>query len=85
MRGEMRILYTDEFRKDVQRVKDASVRGRLKALILRLAKEPSLGKPLKYHLAGLRSLRVPPFRVIYELQGDALVLHKFEHRKSVYR
>jgi len=45
---------------------------------------PDVGKPLRYELAGLRIVRVPPFRILYELTGDCLIFHTFEHRNSVY-
>jgi mRNA-degrading endonuclease RelE of RelBE toxin-antitoxin system len=45
------------------------------------------GKPLKYDYAGLRSLRIPPFRIIYEFneKEKTIILHKFEHRERAYK
>lgn len=50
-----------------------------------LINNPGVGKPLKYELAGLMSIRVTKSRLIFEIRGDTIVLHKFEHRKSVYK
>ena len=31
------------------------------------------------------SVKIPPFRVLYEFKSDIIILHKFEHRKKVYK
>ncbi|MGC9200932.1 MAG: type II toxin-antitoxin system RelE family toxin, partial [Candidatus Aenigmatarchaeota archaeon] len=46
---------------------------------------PELGKPLKYSFKGLRTERVGKFRIIYEIEGNIVVFHTFEHRKKVYK
>lgn len=50
--------------------------------ILRL---PVSGKPLRHNLGGLRSERIGPFRLVYEIKGDLIIFHSFGHRKNVYR
>lgn len=81
---EMKVIYTDEFKGDTKKIKDRLIQTRINKLIQRLIANPHAGKPLGYDLKGLRSLRVPPFRIIYELKGDLIMLHKFEHRKRIY-
>ncbi len=39
----------------------------------------------QYELFGLRSIEIPPFRILYEIGEDLIILHKFEHRKEVYK
>ena len=87
MPGETKVLYTDEFQKDVTKIKDNLIRIRIKKLVQRLIDNPVSGKPLKYNYAGLRSLRIPPFRIIYEFneRGKTIILHKFEHRERAYK
>ncbi len=53
--------------------------------IQKIILNPGTGKPLKYELAGLLSIRVAKSRLIYEVRNDTIILHKFEHRKSVYK
>ena len=84
MPGEIEILYTEEFQKDVRKIRDSLIRIRIKKLIGRLTENPNLGKPLKYELSGFRSLRIKPFRLIYEFKNNQIILHKFEHRDEVY-
>ena len=81
----MKVIYTDRFKRDLQKIKDNNVRERVIKLVQKLIDNPNIGKPLKYDLVGLRSVRVSPFRIVYEMKDDTLVLHKFQHRKIVYK
>ena len=76
--------YTDEFRKAISKIRDRKVQDRILKLVKRIAANPEVGKPLAYSLAGLRSLRIPPFRIIYEQNGDKIILRTFDHRKKAY-
>lgn len=58
-----------------------------KAITERLEKDPlSYGKPLKYSLKGLRSLRVSKYRILYEvIEFEQTVwIVKVAIRKDVY-
>lgn len=81
----MKLIYTEEFKGDLRKIKDKKIQIRIKKLIQKIIDNPEIGKPLKYELFSLRSVRIPPFRILYELNGDITILHKFEHRKKVYR
>lgn len=62
-------------------------RARLVEAIDRLSENPFLGSALKGELRGLRRLRVGDYRVLYELQQDALLVLvvRIAHRRDVYR
>ena len=81
----MKVIYTEEFKGDVRKVKDKKIQGRIKKMVKKIKDNPEVGKPLGYDLFGLRSIKIPPFRILYELREDLIILHKFEHRKGVYR
>ena len=53
---------------------DKADRTRIAEAIDRLAEQPLLGRALKGEERGLRRLLVGEFRVIYEVQEDALVV-----------
>lgn len=53
---------------------DIADRKRISEAIDRLAEQPLLGRALKGEERGLRRLIVGEFRVIYEVQEDALVV-----------
>ena len=64
----MKVIYTDRFKRDLQKIKDNNVRERVIKLVQKLIDNPNIGKPLKYDLVGLRSVRVSPFRIVYEMK-----------------
>jgi addiction module RelE/StbE family toxin len=78
------IVYTHKFERDVKRIRDSSVKERLAKQIAKVAENPEFGKPLRYGLKGEWTIRVKPYRLIYAVQDDRLILLRFEHRKDVY-
>jgi mRNA-degrading endonuclease RelE of RelBE toxin-antitoxin system len=62
---------------------DSFLLTKLKKQIKKILENPLVGKPLKYK-RGERSLYVKPFRLIYTLRRDELILLKFDHRKRAY-
>jgi len=85
---EWRIKASKEFRrrfKDLTK-KDKSLRERILKSIEKLKENPYAGKPLSYNLAGLRSLRVGKYRVIYKIdeKNKIIWLVTVGHREKVY-
>ena len=80
----MQIVFSDEFRKDFKKIKDKTTRIKIIKQLKKLEELPEAGKPLRYDLKGYRTLRVPPFRIIYRLENDVLIINCFDHRKEVY-
>ena len=80
----MEIIFSEEFKKEFQKIKDKTTRIRIIKQLKKLAEIPEAGKPLKYELRGHRSLRVSPFRIIYRLEKDKIIINCFDHRKTVY-
>ena len=81
----MYIVSTDKFDSDVNKVKDKRTKDRLKKQIKKLMNNPRIGKPLKYSFKRERTIYVRPFRLIYTLDKNKIILLRFEHRKSVYK
>ena len=81
----VRVEYTDEFRDDIKHIKNKDLRRKIKKAVKKIAENPHVGKPLRYKLKGCFSVRVPSFRIIYEIEGDVVWLHKFDHRGGAYR
>jgi addiction module RelE/StbE family toxin len=78
------IVSTENFERDVKRVRDKTLKEKLQKQIDKITENPSLGKPLRYGLKGEWSIRVKPYRLIYAVEGDKLILLRFEHRKEAY-
>ena len=79
-----KIVYTSKFEHDVRKTRDKGVRDKLQKIINKVLENPEPGKPLSYALKGERTVRVPPFRLIYAINGNTLILLRFENRSSVY-
>ncbi len=78
----VRIIPSKAFIKDIKRL-DQFEREKIEKQIRKIIENPYVGKPLKYK-RGERSLYIKPFRLIYALRGEDIILLKFEHRKDVY-
>ncbi len=81
------IIYSERFKKSVGKVEDPAVRDRIEKQIHKLMSDPEIGKPLRYELKNKRSLRIHPYRILYEYSAadDEIVLISFDHRKEVYK
>ena len=78
------IIYTQKFERDVKKIKDSFLKEKLEKQIRKVIENAESGKPLKYGLKGEWTMYVRPYRLIYAIQGDRLILLRFEHRKEVY-
>ena len=66
---------------------DKNERERIIKKLTLLETNPQLGKPLTGPLAGLWSLRIGDYRVIYQIKDKELIILvlKIGHRKNVYK
>ena len=80
----MEIIFSEDFKKDFQKIKYKTTRLRIIKILKKLSEMPEAGKPLKYNLKNYRSVRIPPFRIIYRLEQNKIVVNCFDHRKDVY-
>ncbi|GBE20106.1 MAG TPA: type II toxin-antitoxin system RelE/ParE family toxin [Candidatus Pacearchaeota archaeon] len=85
MRGEMinKITRSPLFVKQTKKLDDFLLK-KLKAQIAKILENHFVGKPLKY-TRGERTLYIKPFRLIYAIKVNELILLKFDHRKRVYK
>lgn len=79
------VIRTRGFERGVKKIRDRQLLERLKKNILKIIERPETGKPLRYALKGERSVHIKPYRLVYAVDGDKLILLRFMHRKSVYR
>jgi len=80
----MQIIFSDEFKKDFKKIKDKLTRLKIIKHLKKLKELPESGKPLKYELKQHRSIMIPPFRIIYRIEQDRIIINCFDHRKDVY-
>ncbi len=80
------IRYEPKARKQLKKIPNKDVL-RINEAVNRLAYNPFLGKKLKGELMSYYSLRVWPYRIIYEIYHSLLLILVVQivHRKDVYR
>lgn len=78
------IIWTQKFEHDFRKIRNRATQEKLEKQIRKIIEDPNFGKPLRYGLRGEWSIYVKPFRLIYKVEGERLILLRFEHRKQVY-
>jgi len=78
----VRITPSNTFKKNIRRL-NSFEKDKLEKQIKKIIKNPKVGKPLKYK-RGERSLYVKPFRLIYAVRDNQIILLKLGHRKNIY-
>jgi addiction module RelE/StbE family toxin len=81
----MDIIFSDEFKKEYKKIKDKETRLRIIKQVKKLSEQPQAGRPLRNKLKNHRSIRIPPFRIIYRLEQDSIVINCFDHRDDAYK
>ena len=78
------VIPTERFETEFKKIKDKGLKEKLKKQIVKITENPDFGKPLRYDLKGEWTIYVKPYRLIYKVEGNKLILLRFEHRKKVY-
>ena len=80
------VILAKEAKKSLKKV-DNRYKNKIFRAIVKLRKNPHLGKPLTGEMKGKYSLRVWPYRIIYFIQKKQLIINVLEiaHRQGVYK
>ncbi len=79
------VIYHADAIQDLEKLNHHLQTRIIKAIEERLTKAPEIyGKPLRYSLKGLWSLRTGDYRCIYRIEKDAIIILRIGHRKEVY-
>jgi mRNA-degrading endonuclease RelE of RelBE toxin-antitoxin system len=78
------IVVTDKFEKDVKKIRDKKIKERIAKEVKIISQLLDSGKPLSYALKGERTVRIAPYRLIYKIDCNSLIILRFEHRGNVY-
>ncbi len=81
----MEIVFSRDFKKEFKKIKDKNTRLKIIKQIRKLKQIPKSGKPLKYKFKNHRSVKIPPFRIIYKIKKDRITINCFDHRDSSYK
>ncbi len=77
--------FSDEFKKQMGKIRDNATLEKLKTAVKNILLNPEKGKFLSGNLKGKKSIRIKPFRLIFEVKHESIVFHTFDHRGKVYR
>lgn len=81
----MEAVFSDEFKKQMSKIKDKGTLRKLQKAVESILSNPSKGKHLSRELNGKKSVRIKPFRLIFEPKQNQIEFHTFDHRGKVYR
>ena len=68
----------------MKKIRKGPLKEKLEKQIKKITENPDFGKPLRYGLKGEWAIYVRPYRLIYKIEDDKLILLRFEHRDEVY-
>jgi mRNA interferase RelE/StbE len=80
-----KLLYTKSAVKDIQKL-DAVARKRLKSKLEAYAKNPLVyAKKLTDFSLGTYRWRIGNYRIIFDIDGENIVILRVRHRREIYR
>ena len=80
-----RLVYTHRAIRDIDAL-DTSVRQRVGKTLLRYGPDPlKHAEPLKQSELGSYRFRIGDYRVVFDLDGDQIVIMRVGHRREIYR
>lgn len=59
------VEYTDDLLKTIRKIKDTSVKEKIKKHIVKIIEYPEIGKPMRYARKGTRELYIGSYRLAY--------------------
>jgi len=59
------VEYTDDFLKTIRKIKDASIKEKIKTQVAKILEHPETGKPMRYARKGTRELYIGSYRLAY--------------------
>jgi len=80
------VYFSKESRKIFEKLKDKKLKSRIVSAIRVLSNNPYSGKKLQGKLEGSYSVRIWPYRIVYEFTKDKeILITDIRHRKDAYR
>lgn len=82
-----KIIFSDEFDKIVKKLRKRSpdVFKKLEKQIIKVSREPIIGKPLRNVLKNYRRVHIDPFVLLYEIHQNEIKFLDFDHHDKIYK
>ncbi|MDP3052758.1 MAG: type II toxin-antitoxin system RelE/ParE family toxin [bacterium] len=86
-RDIVRIIYSREVEDALKKLKkrNKDIFDRVEKQIIKILREPNIGKPLRYTLRNRRRVHVGSFVLIYEFHQGELRFIDFDHHDLIYK
>jgi YafQ family addiction module toxin component len=83
---EYQIRFTPFFENQLKKIKkkDNVLFERLTKKLKEIRQNPEHYKPLKNVLKGMRSVHLDPFVIIFEIEGNLIIVHYVKHHDDAY-
>lgn len=78
----LNIDYSENILKAISKIKDKADKEKIKKQILKIIKNPEIGKPMRYARKGTRELYIGSYRLAYSYQKNEnkIILLDFYHK-----
>jgi len=78
----VKIFFEPLFERRIRKIKDILLKTKIKKQMLKIAKSPEIGKPMKYTRRGTRERYIAPFRLsyLYIKEEDKIVFSDLYHK-----
>ncbi len=81
-----KVFLTAHSRKILKDIRDKKTKDRIVNALLKLEQNPRAGKKLEGKLKNNYSLRIWPYRILYEFNSKRdIIITDIGHRKDIYR
>lgn len=76
------VIFDPLFQRLIEKIKDNSLKLRIKKQIEKIVNFPEIGKPMRYARKGTREVYISPFRLsyIYIESEDKIIFHDLYHK-----
>ena len=85
----MEVEFTSSFTRDLRRLRNADLRGRVERIIEEMERAPEIAAVAgAAKLKGLGQhyrIRVGDYRIGLSMEGDTAIVTRFLHRRDIYR
>ena len=78
------VAFDSNFQRTIEKLRDSSLKERVKKQIEKVVNFPEIGKPMRYGSKGTREVRIPPFRLSYIFfkEADKIVFLDLYHKDT---
>jgi len=77
------IIFDNNFKKQFSKIKDKSLKEKIKSQLSKIFQNPKVGKPMKNTRKGTRELYISPFRLSYYYHSNKNIIEILDlyHKK----